>query len=129
MSRINELLAYRPPDEVTVTLPRGEVFKFRCPQTRAQILELQARSEMLRTAGENLPREWQQYEPIAPETYAEILILAENYIGDDMTTLDWVRLQHEAGLVFSFIYQQYMLAISEIVTTTTKQSIDQAKKN
>lgn len=129
MSRLDELLRYKLPETVTVELPGGERFEFRCLQSRAQIAEQQAAVELFKQTLETEPIAWQPYLPIAPEAIPEIVFLAENYLGDDMTQTDWIRLQHEAGMIFSLIYQQYLLKISEIIARNTKQEIESAKKN
>ena len=129
MSRIEELLRYKLPETLTVELPGGEVFQFRCLQSRSQIAELQAAVELFKQTLETAPIAWQLFLPIAPEAIPEIVMLAENYLGDDLTTTDWIRLQHEAGMIFSFIYQQYMLQVSEIIARQTKDEIESAKKN
>lgn len=129
MSRIEELLRYKLPETLTVELPGGEVFQFRCLQSRSQIAEQQAAIELFKQTLETAPLAWEPYLPLAPEAIPEIVMLAENYLGDDMTTTDWIRLQHEAGLIFSLIYQQYMLQVSEVIARQTKNEIDSAKKN
>lgn len=129
MSRIDELLKYKLPDKITVELPGGELFEFRCLQSRSQIAEQQAAVELFKQTLESSPLAWEPYLPLAPEAIPEIVMLAENYLGDDMTTTDWIRLQHEAGMIFSLLYQQYMLQVSEVIARQTKTEIESAKKN
>lgn len=97
---------YKSPEEFEVTLPGGEVFKFRGIPTHSALVAFnKAMATFIKSIKATcLVEEWKPYAPITPETAQKIYTVAELSVEPKITQLDAAKLAHGAPFLFETLY-------------------------
>jgi hypothetical protein len=120
---------YKAPDEFDVTLPAGEVFKFRAITSHSELVQFRKNTAMfVKSATSKLvPEEWKPYTPIPAETAQIVYMVAELSVEPKLTQLDVLQIAKHLPFILETFNQQIEFNRSAIFQKSVEESIEAGK--